>query len=308
MSTYNGSKFLKQQIESIRNQTYSNWELYIRDDDSTDNTLEILKNYELIDKRIHLVNTIDNNVNLGPKNSFFELLQETNADYYFFCDQDDYWEKTKIKKMIDVLKCIKEPCIVYCGIKCVDQNLNPVNHPFEESVGSMDGKSFIDRGICNDMPGCTMAFNKKVHHLFMRTTSTHSIRMHDWWLTLITAAFGKVIFLPEKLVKYRLHSNNTVGAGEKKAMIKKLTSFKRLKERIAFINSTVNQQREFFLQYKELINNEDKNYLTAISNPQKNRFLIFRANTIFKYHPKSCNKFRTFVYYTLFIFLKRKFN
>lgn len=66
MSTYNGSKFLKQQIESIRNQTYSNWELYIRDDDSTDNTLEILKNYELIDKRIHLVNTIDNNVNLGP--------------------------------------------------------------------------------------------------------------------------------------------------------------------------------------------------------------------------------------------------
>ena len=88
LSTYNGEKFLSEQIESIQAQTFTDWQLLIRDDGSTDKTLDIITAYTLKDERIHWIDE-DERKNLGVINSFYKLIKHDVADYYFFCDQDD---------------------------------------------------------------------------------------------------------------------------------------------------------------------------------------------------------------------------
>ena len=111
MSTYNGAAFLKEQLDSILNQTYSDFVLYIRDDNSTDDTFEILSNYD--DPRIRLIRGL----NLGPAGSFFALLQEAlkmQADYLFFSDQDDVWFPGKLERMLyEIKKYDDRPAMVF---------------------------------------------------------------------------------------------------------------------------------------------------------------------------------------------------
>ena len=95
MATYNGEKYLSEQIESIISQSYENWRLLIRDDNSKDNTVSIIEKYEKEDNRIRLLR--DRKGNLGFIKNFEELLVQSQEDFIMFCDQDDYWEKDKIK-------------------------------------------------------------------------------------------------------------------------------------------------------------------------------------------------------------------
>ena len=100
MSTYNGEQYIKEQIESILNQTYSNMELYIRDDGSKDQTVAILKKYEQ-DGKLHF----SQGKNMGFINSFFEVMRTSGeADYYAWCDQDDVWLPEKIERAVKELQ------------------------------------------------------------------------------------------------------------------------------------------------------------------------------------------------------------
>lgn len=94
MSTYNGEEYLESQIKSILNQTYKKWQLYIRDDGSTDNTVNIIEKYCALDPRINFYNENSRN-NVGVVHSFMELLENVEADYYMFSDQDDFWLKNR---------------------------------------------------------------------------------------------------------------------------------------------------------------------------------------------------------------------
>lgn len=97
LSTYNGEKFIKKQIDSLIAQTFSNWKLYIRDDGSTDKTISIIEEICESDNRIFLYKE----TNIGVKASFLSLLSRVEADYYFFCDQDDFWYDNKIEKTLE---------------------------------------------------------------------------------------------------------------------------------------------------------------------------------------------------------------
>ena len=161
MSTYNGEKFISEQIASLEKQTFSNWKLYVRDDGSTDRTIEIVKKYCREDRRIKL---IEDNKNLKPTRSFLALLNMVDADYYFFCDQDDYWLKDKLTLMLNRIKEYDNslPQVVYCNLKCVDSDLVPQKYNFENLIGKIYGKN---RFIGNDMPGCVMLFNKSINQI-----------------------------------------------------------------------------------------------------------------------------------------------
>ena len=102
MATYNGEKYLSEQIGSIISQSYENWRLLIRDDNSKDNTVSIIEKYEKEDNRIRLLR--DRKGNLGFIKNFEELLVQSQEDFIMFCDQDDYWEKDKIKNYIEILQ------------------------------------------------------------------------------------------------------------------------------------------------------------------------------------------------------------
>jgi glycosyltransferase involved in cell wall biosynthesis len=126
MATYNGSKYLKCQIESIRSQTYQNWQLLIRDDGSVDGTNILIDSYCKIDHRIRQLPR-DDTRQLGAKLSFNKLLStglELDSSYFFFCDQDDYWPPTRLSSYLDELKKAEGPCLVYGDFELVDSNLS----------------------------------------------------------------------------------------------------------------------------------------------------------------------------------------
>ena len=123
LATYNGEKYIKEQIDSILNQSYTNFNLIISDDSSTDSTVEILKEYEKKDERIKLIVQKEN---LGYIKNFEYLLTQVNSKYYMFSDQDDFWVNDKVLKSYN--KLVKENLdLVFCDLEIVDENLNKVN-------------------------------------------------------------------------------------------------------------------------------------------------------------------------------------
>lgn len=299
MSTYNGEKFISEQIASLEKQTFSNWKLYVRDDGSTDRTIEIVKKYCREDRRIKL---IEDNKNLKPTRSFLALLNMVDADYYFFCDQDDYWLKDKLTLMLNRIKEYDNslPQVVYCNLKCVDSDLVPQKYNFENLIGKIYGKN---RFIGNDMPGCVMLFNKATKDLSQKYKPDYdNIIMHDWWIALIAQTFGQVHFLDKKLIYYRQHDDNAVGAGKSGSVLKKLFQKDLIKKQKKLVQKTFVQDMEFRktfynilpLPTKVLLNNM---YKSACGGALERFSFICKS----KLHQQS--GIRSFAYDYAFIFL-----
>lgn len=211
LSTYNGEKFLEEQIESIISQTYINWDLYIRDDGSTDSTIEIIERYCKQDSRIKLIK--DTQIHRGPKNSFLWLLEQVEADYYMFCDQDDIWDSQKISLSYQTIKeySSDSPLLAVTDLVLVDQSLNILRpsmwtaHKIYNLVHYKDGLL-----IASMFPGCTMFFNKKVRDLAIQ--ETFDFPMHDIQISFVTKHNnGFILPINTPLIKYRQHSQNVIG-------------------------------------------------------------------------------------------------
>lgn len=300
MSTYNGEKYLQQQIDSIRAQSFNDWELFIRDDGSRDNTVAIVNENTSKDPRIKYIDDVEHN--LGPKKSFFKLLKNIEADYYFFCDQDDVWTKNKLVTMLEYINNQEQefsgPLLIYCGLQCTNSNLEVTNNDFEKIIGKLAKP--CDRFIGNDMPGVVMLFNRKVREIFLKTSNYDEIEMHDWWIALIAAMFGKVIFIDEKLVLYRQHGNNTVGAGVNGGILKKILKSDNLKKQEKLINVSFKQSKTFFEQYSSSLNKEQRQFLYELisceNGSMSQRYRFFK-----KYDLQGTSLLRTLVYKWLFI-------
>lgn len=215
MSTHNGELYLKDQIESLLNQTNTNFTLHVRDDCSTDSTLSILEHYKSNFDNIFIYK--NNNVRLGACKSFFWLLQNVNDDYYMFCDQDDIWLNNKIDISLNAIKNIeflyqKGPIILHTDLIITDSNLNILNNSFwnyERLNISKFGKKYLP--FNNYISGCTMIFNNKTAKL-LNKSNINFAKMHDHFLAiLVDASDGKIISLPIPTIYYRQHNNNSIG-------------------------------------------------------------------------------------------------
>lgn len=299
MSTYNGEKYLEDQIKSLKSQTWKKWDLYVRDDGSTDHTLKIIKNLARKDKRIHFIS--DSEEHLRPMKSFIKLLGEVSADYYFFCDQDDYWLPNKLELMLAEIENKNNtiPQLVYCGLKCVDENLKPIVNDFENLLGKVNGKS---RFIGNDMPGCVMLFNKKLRDLAIKyITSYENIVMHDWWIALVAQTFGDITFFDKKLILYRQHGDNSIGAGINGGVIKKIFKKNVLKKQKNLIRITYFQTMQFYLSYKEILTSEYIRFLRDYMKC-KDFNVIYRKHFLKKYNLGGSTWLRFEAYKFLFIY------
>lgn len=216
MATYNGEAYLKEQINSILNQSYDDWELYIHDDGSKDKTLYIIDEYEKkYPDKIHIVNGKSTG---SAKKNFFYLINLIEADYIMFSDQDDYWYRDKIKVTLEKMKSVQEnncqlPILVHTDLEIVDSDLNTISF----SIGKYQGFKFEQESINrllvgNTVTGCTVMINKILLHMTKGLNDTSKIIMHDWWLALLASEYGKIDFIDEPTIKYRQHTDNTVGA------------------------------------------------------------------------------------------------
>ena len=215
MATYNGEKYICQQIDSILSQTCKDWELYIHDDGSTDDTIAAVESYvEKYPNKIHL---IDGKSTGGAKYNFFYLFGQVEAAYYMTCDQDDVWLDKKIELTYDKMLTIEDkadvPCLVYTELRVVDGELNTIADTMSEYQSLDCHKRTINQFILqNSVTGCTMMVNRVLRDKMLRITNIDNTIMHDWWAALVAAQFGKTAFIDEPTILYRQHGDNSLGA------------------------------------------------------------------------------------------------
>lgn len=215
MATYNGEKYICQQIDSILSQTCTDWELYIHDDGSTDNTIAAVESY--VGKYPDKIHLIDGKSTGGAKYNFFYLFSQVEAQYYMTCDQDDVWLEKKIGLTYDKMQAIEDkadiPCLVYTELRVVDGELNTIADTMSEYQSLDCHKRTINQFILqNSVTGCTMMINRALRDKMLHITDIDNTIMHDWWAAIVAAQFGKTAFIDEPTILYRQHGDNSLGA------------------------------------------------------------------------------------------------
>lgn len=213
MATFNGGDYLTEQIQSLRNQTHSNWELLIRDDCSTDNTLDIIEEFTCSDSRIRIIP--NRNINLGACLNFSELMKEVDrGDYIMFCDQDDIWMPDKIEKSLASIKDLEkhhgaDKCLMVYGTYRLINEMGDVL-PLEAPDYSVQPSLQLLLSQ-NYLYGCTMMINKNL--LKLASPIPITAENHDYWIALTALVNdAKIAYIKEPLLFYRQHSQNVSGS------------------------------------------------------------------------------------------------
>ena len=296
MSTYNGQQFLAEQIRSIQEQSYSDWTLFIRDDGSSDNTKEILKDFEHQDSRIHLIDS-DKSDNLGVIKSFHKLVNHDRADYYFFSDQDDVWLPNKLELSLKEAQnyLADLPLMVYMDLKVVNQDLKIMTESMVKSQSHHANTELVQELTENTVTGGVAMIN---HALAEMWQETDDILMHDWYLALLASAFGNLVFIDQPGELYRQHSDNVLGARTLSKRFKKW-----IRPHILFavywdlIKNSQKQARHLLQMPLSQSNRElIEAFVTIMDKPMLERFRILR-----KYGLRKNKAFHTLVFTTLIV-------
>lgn len=211
MSTYNGEKYLEEQIESILNQQECNIILRVRDDGSNDDTLAILEKYQERGKL-----TFYQGSNVRPARSFLELIdQAPEVDYYAFSDQDDIWLPNKVISAIRKLEAestnVCEPMVYFSNLTAVDQNGNLLKEKILDTdhINTEFQAVLLRSGY---IFGCTQVFNHALKERVKQAKRPTQQPMHDIWLAMVCGMYGKIIYDDRAFIHYRQHGKNVVGA------------------------------------------------------------------------------------------------
>lgn len=309
LTTYNSKiEYLKEQLDSILNQTYKNFKLIISDDCSPNEEVrKVLKEYEQKDNRIQLY---FQQQNLGYTKNFEFVLTKSTADYIAFCDHDDIWYPNKIEESLRTLK-EKNVDLVYCDARQIDENGKILHESYlrYKNMPILDGKYQkeilpFSRHIAI---GCSQLFTKRVKDFMI--PFTENTMAHDWHSLYIANALNGVYCIDKPLFGYRLHGNNAFGGRSFKQNVKmwkekngnSYNSY--LKYRYRAITETYlagvlmcenyrNRISEYIKIYSKEINNKndfnkqlksEKEIIEYFKKAQKSKFLYFSIHKYFKY-------------------------
>jgi glycosyltransferase involved in cell wall biosynthesis len=216
MSVYNGEKYLAEQIESVLNQDYKDFVLHIRDDGSTDRSVDIIRHYARRNPDKIFYSVADKNSG-SAAGGFFALLKESYAPYVMFCDQDDVWFKDKISASMaavseaEVQYGNNVPILLHTDLTVTDGSLKiKAESMFRYQHLDYRRTSVKSLAVQNIVTGCTMLINRPL--VKRLTHAPQSVPVHDWWIALFTACCGKIVFLNKPTLYYRQHGDNTCGA------------------------------------------------------------------------------------------------
>lgn len=288
LSTYNGDKYLRKQLDTVLNQCNVDVNVLIRDDGSCDNTKNIISDYAKKNNNIKFIF----GENLGYAKSFWNLICNASLeyDYYAFCDQDDIWLEQKLIKAIEKINNeteINVPVLYTSKVISVDNKMNIISEnafPYNKVLNIYESfqKSVV--------PGCTFVFNRDA--IIQLKKYDGYMESHDWAAYCIINVFGKVIYDNNSYINYRIHSNNTIGKDNKvKKIIKKISRF--------FHKSTNARSKfayDFYNTYKDSISLELKNEIKKLG--------YYRENIKYKFSLIISNKFKG-IFFKIYIFLNR---
>lgn len=280
MSCYNGEKYLPQQLESLKAQEDVKMSCIIRDDGSSDGTVEYLTEYCKENKEFSLIT----GENTGVIRSFNLLLEEalkTDCKWFAFSDQDDVWLPNKLKRAVELLSeretSEKKP-LVYCSnLELVDADLNHIGYMRQPGLKFDKYTSVVQ----NCATGCTIVFNRSALEKYMEGIDA-DMEMHDYWMFLIGVFFGRVVYDNKAGILYRQHGNNVIGAKNQN-----ISGF------VNNMSKTGNHERMFkdFLKiYGSSLSGDDISIIEGIALANKNIICRLRALFDMRYHGYSTKR------------------
>lgn len=259
LASFNGKDYIKEQIESILNNTYQNWNLYIYDDGSTDGSIELVKSY--VKQYKGKIQLIINEENKGVKRNFLEGMVCCDHSYVMFCDQDDIWYTDKIeltlRRMYEGEKREGKgvPRVVFTDAKVVSQSKKELSSSFHKSNHLNTKKLDLPHLLMeNKMMGCTSMVNRALVNKM--AFLPEYCKMHDWWIILIGCAFGAVEYIDKPTMLYRQHTGNVIGDQKFISYVRRrITSMKQQKKAL---EETFLQAKEFYHIYRYQLPSEKR--------------------------------------------------
>ena len=261
LATYNGSKYLHEQLDSILSQSYENINVIIRDDGSSDNTVMIIKEYEQKDNRVKLLS--DNLGNLGFVRNFEELMKNSTSEYLMFSDQDDIWYNNKVETSYKRIKAIEEKNGKSCPI-LVHTNSKIMNYETRTKslfISDCAKNSSFENSFFNFfVQGSTMLINASLKREALPFSK--EVYLHDRYLHLIAEFIGIRSYIDVPTMDYRQHSNNEIGSSVNVIDKIKNKRYFNLKDRelLIFLDNTYSAKldeikKEKMDAYKLIVNN-----------------------------------------------------
>lgn len=264
LSTYNGEKYLREQLDSVLAQSGVEVTLFARDDGSRDGTVAILGEYA---EKGLLTYCAEQNV--GFAKSFFWLTQNApKADYYAFCDQDDFWRADKLSSAVDMLDKLSndKPNLYFSALRVVDENLNETHATTHDGfVLPNSDRVFAASLLQNWVYGCTMVFNEQLRAAYAEYAQP--LYCHDWTMYQIAAGLGNVVFDETPHIDYRQHGTNVFGFFK--------SGFTALKRNLKLFfqkeckNLRLVEAKKFKAQYYDKLSEKNKRYLDMVVNYKK---------------------------------------
>ena len=241
LATYNGASYLRQQLDSIFTQSHSEFRLYVCDDNSTDKTYSILKEYESRYPEKIFISKSENR--LGAAANFLALLENSDAEYIMFADQDDVWDERKVEYSLKCMRSMEAkygkdfPLLIHSDLRVVDEELKTINKSLASFLKINARRKRLSYLLVeNVVTGSTVMINKA---LKTKVKLSDKCFMHDWWLALTATCFGKIGYINKALNLYRQHSQNVLG-------VRDIYSFS------AFFTDRIKRNKEVKLNYKKM--------------------------------------------------------
>lgn len=298
MATYNGRRYLKKQIDSILNQTFSDFRLLISDDASTDSTLKILEEYEKKDSRVEIYS---HEKNMGVVENFEFLINKVRSEYFMFADQDDVWEPDKIEKSLRKLEETASD-LVYTDLEVVDNKLNQIEPSFWKQKGFYNKiikyNNFESLYLNNYINGCTMLCKSSWINEFLPLPKNSKYVIHDYWIALVVSHRGKMAYIEKPTIKYRQHGNNQVGSSRKSDTLETLDEIRNLflQVKIEHFETFIKNEKVFKSKEIRDLNKQSLAYFMDLK--KKNNFNFKNWKLFFKLY-----KYEDFKYKMLNFFI-----
>lgn len=267
LSAYNGEKYIRPQIDSILNQKIDlNLQLIVRDDGSSDRTAEIVKEMAKTDNRIVLIE----GKNCGVNSSFFELIKYASDlpkeyKYFSLADQDDVWDKDKLKVAIEVLRSYEnnEPALYGSISRPVNENLEPIDHRSKKNKPI----TFYNSIIQNFVAGHTQVMNRALLMMVCKADAT-KLHGHDAFIVNVAVLGGNLYYDKTPHASYRQHSGNQLGTSNSSRVDWIVRRIKRIKKGDAFKYAT---QIEYISDYcNDLMTKEQREEISRFLRCRKN--------------------------------------
>lgn len=286
MCTYNGEKYIGQQLQSIADNTVTEWSLYVSDDKSTDNTKIILQDF--IKKYPDKVKLTVHKEQTGVALHFLEIIQNVSKemqeeDVIMLCDQDDVWYKNKIELTLEHMRKLAEeytnqiPLLVCSDVEVVDENLVQLSPSFRKMNNySLKKLDFSHLMMENKVQGCTVMMNKALAVKLKKLPQ--KVSMHDSWLGLIASAMGKIDYIDSPTMAYRQHAGNAKGSVSYWRMV--VMQLQNLSAQKYIVYREALQIKEFLRIYGKELDDCNRQAAEAFVQLEHQSFWVKRKNII----------------------------